>query len=135
MRRPQLLRRLPSPILTTSLLLLATVAILFWGRTTQVASTPNVAQIPRTHATLANGEECEFAAEVQLAGRWSGFAFSLREGAVRAALIELLRSKSRYMVSTSTAREALRYQMVSAVNGVIGSGRATAIRFTAFELL
>jgi len=39
------------------------------------------------------------------------------------------------MVSTSTAREALRHQMVSAGNGVIGSGRATEIRFTEFELL
>jgi hypothetical protein len=135
MRPPEFLRRLPAPILTTSLLLLATVAILFWGRTTQVASAPNMAQIPRTHATLSDGGDCEFAADIQLADRWSGFAFSMHEGAVRDALIELLRSKSRYMVSTSTAREALRYQMVSAVNGVIGSGRATEIRFTEFDLL
>jgi len=135
MRRPELLRRLPAPILTTSVLLLATVAILFWGRTTEVANPPSVVRIPRTHATLSDGGDCEFAAEVQLADRWSGFAFSMHEGDVRAVLIALLRSKSRYMVSTSTAREALRYQMVAAVNGVIGAGRATEIRFTEFELL
>jgi hypothetical protein len=110
------------------------VTVLFWGRANQTASAPSMAQIARTRAALSDGD-CEFAADVQLADRWSGFAFSLHESAVRVALIELLHSKSRYMVSTTTAREALRYQMVSAVNGVIGFGRATEIRFTEFELL
>jgi hypothetical protein len=134
MRRADLLSRLPSPILTASLLSLAMVVVLFWGRANWMADAPSVAQIARTHARLTDGD-CEFAADVQLADRWSGFAFSMHEGAVRTALIELLRSKSRYMVSTATAREALRYQMMSAVNGVIGSGRATEIRFTEFDLL
>jgi hypothetical protein len=58
----------------------------------------------------------------------------MHEGDVRAALIELLRSKSRYMVKAPAPRaEALRYQMVAAVNGVIGSGSATEIRLTEFE--
>ena len=134
MHRPERSRRLPAPLLTTSLLFLGSLAVVFWGRTTQVAGAPSMATIPRTHATLADGE-CEFAAEVELVDRWSGFAFSRHENAVREKLIDLLHSKSRYMVSTTTAREALRYQMVSAVNGVIGAGRATEIRFTEFELL
>lgn len=134
MRRPELLRRLPAPILTASLLLLVTLVVVFWGPATRVASTPGVASVPRTHAMLADGE-CEFAADVKLADRWSGVAFSMHARAVRAAMVDLLRTKRRYMVSTSTAREALRHQMVSAVNGVIGTGRATEIRFTEFELL
>jgi len=39
------------------------------------------------------------------------------------------------MAGTSTARESLRYQMLSAVNSLIGSGRATAVRLPKFEVL
>ena len=53
-------------------------------------------------------------------GRWARFSFGMRESSVRSALVDVLRSKSRYMVSSSTARESLRKEMLGAVNGVIG---------------
>jgi hypothetical protein len=134
MRRPGFLRSLPAPIVTASLLVLLAIAIGFWGHRATGSHPEQIAQIARTRAKLSDGD-CEFAADVHLASRWSGWAFSLREGAVRNALVALLRSKSRYMVATNPAREALRVQMLDAVNGVIGSGRATDLRITEFEFL
>jgi len=134
MHRQELLRRIPAPIVTASVVLLLGFAIGFWGRGATTAGEARLAQIPHTRAKLSDGD-CEFAAQVQLADRWSGLVFSLHQGAVRTAVVDLLRSKSRYMVSTNTAREALRDQMISAVNGVIGSGRATDVSFTEFDLL
>ena len=133
MRRPALLSRLPAPFVTTSLLLLFAMAVAFWGQGVR-GSPSSVAQLARTHARLSDGD-CEFTADVQLASRWSGFSFSMHEGDVRSALIALLRSKSRYMVSTAPARESLRVQMLAAVNGVIGSGRATDLHLTDFQLM
>jgi hypothetical protein len=134
MRPPGFLRSLPAPIVTASLLVLLAIAVGFWGQRATGKPTEQIAQIARTRARLSDGD-CEFAADVRLASRWSGWAFSLRENAVRNALVALLRSKSHYMVATNTAREALRVQMLDAVNSVIGSGRATDLHITEFEFL
>jgi len=133
MKRTELLRRLPAPIVTASILLLVVLAVGFWGRSVDSGAGGPVAQIPRTQAALADGS-CEFAADVSLTDRWSGFAFALHTRAVRLALTDLLHSKSRYMVETNVARQALRQQMVAAVNGIIGSGRATDLQFTEFTV-
>jgi hypothetical protein len=133
MRMEELLRRLPAPIVTMSLIVLVALAIGFWGSSSRSVNAPTVAQIPHMRATLADGA-CEFSADVSLASRWSGVLFAARSDAVRLALIDLLHWKSRYMVDTPTSREAVRHQMVGAVNRVIGSGRATELRFTEFEL-
>src|SRR5262249_33101585 len=135
MHRFGVLRSLPAPILTASILVLLAIGIGFWGRSSAGSSTSQVAQIARTKARLADDAGCEVAARVRPAERWGGLAVALREGAVRNALVTLLRSKSRYMVATNPAREALRVQMLAAVNGVIGSGRATDLQITEFEFL
>lgn len=126
--------RLPAPIATAVLSVLVAIAIGFWGARGGGADGGAIAQISRTRAELSDGE-CEFAADVRLASRWGSFAFSMRQQTIRRSLIDLLRSKSAYMVDSAPAREALRFQMLSVVNDAIGSGRATDLRFTVFELL
>lgn len=134
MRTWEGMRGLPAPIATAILIALVAIAIGFWGRGAAGTDGGGVAQIARTHAVLSDGE-CEFAADVRLASRWGRFAFSMRQQTIRSALAELLRSKSVYMVDSAPSREALRFQMLSVVNDAIGSGRATDLRFTVFELL
>jgi hypothetical protein len=135
MRASDRWRQLPAPIVTAIVLGLLAIAIGFWNQRSESSGETIVAQISRTRAQLADGSDCEFTADVQLAGRWSSFAFSMRREAVRAALVALLREKSSYMVDSRPSREAVRYQMLAAVNGVIGIGRATDLLFTTFELL
>jgi flagellar basal body-associated protein FliL len=53
---------------------------------------------------------------------------------VRQALVAILRTKSRYMVSNPTAREALRRQMVREVNRVLDEPVADELEFTEFVL-
>jgi hypothetical protein len=129
-----LLRRVPAPILSAILLVLLAIAIAFWDQRSDRGAEANIAQISRTRAELYDGD-CEFSADVHLASRWSRFAFSMQQQTVRTALIALLRTKSVYMVDSSPAREAVRHQMLTAVNAVIGAGRATDLRFKTFELL
>lgn len=122
-----------APGVIAILVVLIGVTIAFWRHEPSGRVSSHVAQIKKVQAQLYDGE-CEFSADVVLTGRWGRVVFGLRENSVRSALAELLRTKSRYMVSTSTAREALRFEMLSSVNRVIGSGRATAVRLAQFEL-
>ena len=119
--------------MVSAVLFLVVLTVAFWR---QESSRPvtQVARLARMQAKLNDGE-CERSADVQLAGRWARFSFGMRESSVRSALIDVLRSKSRYMVSSSTARESLRHEMLGAVNGVIGQGRATDLRLPLFDLL
>lgn len=126
-------RQFTAPLVTAGVLIVLAGA--FWGPQSGSSATPAVGQIARTRAQLSNGAGCEFAADVQLTSRWSSFAFSMRKEAIRQAFVALLRTKSEYMVDSRTSREALRYQMLDVVNSLIGSGRATDLCFTAFELL
>jgi hypothetical protein len=133
MRVPSRWRQFTAPLVTAIVLIL--LAAGFWGQQKRSGDTTTVAQIARMRATLADGADCEFSADVRLTSRWSGFAFSLHKETVRTELVALLRQKSEYMVNSVQAREALRYQMLAAVNRIIGNGRATDLCFTAFEFL
>lgn len=128
------LRRVPAPIVTAILLVLLAIAVAFWDRGGGRTDEANIAQISPTRAQLADGD-CEFAADVHLTSRWSRFAFSMRQQSIRTALIELLRTKSVYMVDSGPSREAVRSQMLALVNALLGAGCATDLRFTMFEVL
>ena len=132
MRRTVLSRFRSAPLVSSALVALLVVAAVFWRQEARPA--PQVARLSKLQAKLNDGE-CEFSADIELAGRWARFSFGMRESSVRSALIDVLRAKSRYMVSSSTAREALRHEMLGAVNGVIGDGRATDLRLPLFDLL
>jgi flagellar basal body-associated protein FliL len=132
MRRTVLSRFRSAPLVSSALVTLLVVAVAFWRHEGRPPT--QVARLSNLQAKLNDGE-CEFSADIELAGRWARFSFGMRESSVRSALIDVLRSKSRYMVSSRTAREALRNEMLGAVNGVIGDGRATDLRLPLFDLL
>lgn len=132
MRRTVLSRFRSAPGVVSAVLLLLAVTVAFWRQEARHAT--EIARLTKIQAKLNDGE-CEFSADIELEGRWARFAFGMRENTVRSALVAVLRSKSRYMVSSTTAREALRLEMLGAVNGILGPGRATDLRFPLFELL
>ena len=132
MRMPRV-RDLPAPYVTALLLCLLVLAVVTWSRGGGGQGT-NVAKVSRTRAKLYDGQ-CVFAADVELRSGWGQLAFARHYLDVRDAMVDVLRTKSRYMVSSGAARESLRWQLVAAVNGVIGDGRATRLQFTEFRLL
>ena len=106
--------------------------VVFWGyRTGGVGMGPPVAKMARTRAKLNDGV-CIFAADVKLNSRWASFTFSRKYLAIKSAMVALLRSKSAYMVSSESSREALRQQMVQEVNRVSGGNIADRITFSEF---
>jgi hypothetical protein len=121
-----------APGVTAAVVLLVLLAAAYWRADTR-PSTP-VARLANLQATLRDGAECRFSADVVLTGRWARFAFDFRESAIRGALVEVVGTRSRYMVNTGPARESLRSEMLRAVNGVIGRGRAASVRLPEFEL-
>ena len=121
-----------SPGVVAAVLALVTLAIVFWRSESGPAR--HVARLSNLQATLDDGAACEFSADVELAGRWARIAFGVRQSAVRTALIDVVRTRSRYMVSSGPARESMRAEMLRAVNGLIGSGQATAVWLLDFEL-
>ncbi len=122
-----------APGVTAALLVLIAIIVGFWRYDARGSASSHVARLAKVQAPLYDGA-CEFSADIVLSDRWGRLVFGLRENSVRTALVGLMRTKSRYMVGTSTAREALRFEMLSSVNRVIGSGRATAVRLVQFEL-
>jgi hypothetical protein len=129
----------PMPQRTVSPLFAGAVAALLltvagaWGFATYGAEAPRIVQVPRTRALLNDGA-CTFAAAVELRSGHDQWAFQRRQQVIRGALVALLRTKSRYMVSTPTAREALRVQMLREVNRVMGEPAADAVLITEFAL-
>jgi flagellar basal body-associated protein FliL len=105
----------------------------FWGYAARDAGASRVAQLGRVRAAL-NDAECTFNAAVTLRPAASAWAFERRQGELREALAAVVRTKSRYMVSTATAREALRRQMLREVNRVMAEPVADELRFTEFEI-
>jgi flagellar basal body-associated protein FliL len=124
--------RLP-PLITASVIALVLTIVGFWGYATHDAGASRIANIGRTHAVLNDGT-CTFAAAVTLRPDADAWRFERRQDEVRAALVMILRSKSRYMVSNPTAREALRMQMLREVNRVMAEPVADELRFTEFVL-
>ena len=124
-------RRVP-PLIAASVMTLILTIVGFWGYAAKDASGSRIAHIGRTRAALNDGL-CTFAAAVTL--KQDGHsAFERRQGEVRRALVAVLRTKSRYMVSNPTAREALRRQMVREVNRVLDEPVADELEFTEFVL-
>jgi hypothetical protein len=128
------LRRIPAPVATTALLLLLATMIAFWGR--GPGSGPanlRTATIRNMRARLADGA-CVFTAAIQLRSLWDQWAFSRNRLEVRAAFARLLRTKSRYMVKTPVARQALRAQMAWEVNRVASRQIAERVDLPEFEV-
>jgi flagellar basal body-associated protein FliL len=123
-------RPLP-PLITPAVLVIVLTIGGFWGYAD--SKELRTARIGRTRARLNDGE-CTFAAEVMLHRRIDQWLFQRRQGEVRDALVGLLRSKSRYMVSTPVAREALRSQMLREVNRVMKEPAADEVELTEFVL-
>jgi hypothetical protein len=125
-------RRIP-PLIAASVVTLVLTIVGFWGYATHDARAARIAHISRTRAVLNDGS-CTFAAAVTLRPQADPWAFERRQGEVREALVAILRTKSRYMVSNPTAREALRMQMLREVNRVMSAPIADELRFTEFVL-
>jgi len=121
------------PLIAASIVTLLLTIVGFWGYATHDGGSSHVAHIARTRATLNDGL-CTFAAAVTLRPHADQWAFERRQGEVREALVAVLRTKSRYMVSNPTAREALRRQMLREVNRVMDEPVADEFRFTEFVL-
>src|SRR5262245_2074018 len=100
-------RKMP-PVLAASVMTLILTIVGFWGYAANDARGSRIAHIGRTRAELNDGL-CTFAAAVTVRSD-AHWAFERRQAEVRRALVALLRTKSRYMVSNPTAREALRSQ-------------------------
>lgn len=125
-------RTLPRSIVLSILLLLLTI-VGFWGYVRRDADAQRIAHIMRTRAVL-NDATCTFAAAVTLLPDADEWAFERHQPEVRQALVALLKTKSRYMVSNPTAREALRIQMLREVNRVMARPTAEHLKFTEFVL-
>ena len=123
-----------APVVTSLAIGLFVLAVAFWGRDAGSGPTGRSARISDVQAVLYDGE-VEFSADVDLATRWGRVAFGMKELSIRSALVDLLKTKSRYMVSTTTSREALRREMLRTVNRILGGGRATEVRLPRFEML
>jgi hypothetical protein len=123
---------MPGPIAWTAIALVAAVALAYWGQRPGVGpGDGHVARVARTRAPLFDGG-CVFAADVQLNGGWSDLAFERNYLDIKKALVDLMRTKSRYMVSSPVARESLRMQMVAEVNRVAGRPIARELQFSQF---
>ncbi len=125
-------RKIP-PLIAASIVTLVLTIVGFWGYATHDARASRIAHIGRTRAVMNDGT-CTFAAAVTLLPQADQWAFERRQGEVREALVALLRTKSRYMVSNPTAREALRVQMLREVNRIMATPIADELRFTEFVL-
>jgi flagellar basal body-associated protein FliL len=126
-------RKLP-PLITTAVLAMLLVIVGFWGYAVGDAKAVRIARIERTHARLNDAEDLTFAARVTLHRRFDQWAFQRHEGEIRQALVSLLRTKSRYMVSNPVAREALTVQMLREVNRVLNEPVADELELTEFVL-
>jgi flagellar basal body-associated protein FliL len=125
-------RKVP-PLMTAAIALLVGTMIGFWGYASiQSAGTP-VEHIPHTRARLYDAS-CFFAAELTMRDRVAQWEYERKQTEVLNALVALLRTKSRYMVSTGPARDALRTQMVREVNRIVDAPVARELRFTEFTL-
>jgi len=119
------------PLIAVSVMVLMLTIVGFWGYTTEEAGAARVAHLGRVNVTLNDGV-CTFNAAVTLRPEANAWAFERRQPAMRDALAAILRTKSRYMVSNPTAREALRRQMLREVNRLMAEPVADEVRFTEF---
>lgn len=133
MTRPVMAQRRIPPLIAASVVALVVTIVGFWGYATHADSALRIAHIMHARAPMNDGT-CTFSAAVTLRPDADQWAFERHQGEMRQALVAVLRTKSRYMVSTPTAREALRSQMLREVNRVMDRPVADELRFTEFVL-
>lgn len=121
------------PLIAASVLTMTLTIAGFWGHATHEANAARVAHLGRVRVEMHDGL-CTFNAAVTLRPHASAWALERRQPAIRDALAALVRTKSRYMVSNATAREALRRQMLREVNRLMREPVADELRFIEFEL-
>lgn len=121
------------PLIAASMVVLMLTIVGFWGYATHDARAARVAHLGRVQVAMNDGL-CTFNAAVTLRPDADTWAFERRQPILREALVAILRTKSRYMVSNPTAREALRRQMLREVNRVMAEPVADELRFTEFVL-
>lgn len=109
--------RIQAPIVTALVIGLVVIAVAFWGNGGPTG--PHTATLRHTRAKLADGNSCVFTADFELHSVWNQWAFARNRLDIRAALVDLVHTKSRYMVDSPTARASLSSQMVQVVNNVV----------------
>ena len=131
---PDFLRRIPAPIVTTVLVLLATVMVAFWGRQDgDIGDGLRTATFRNVRAELADGG-CLFTANVRLHTAWEQWALQRVRLDARQAFVTLLRNKRRYMIDNAVAREALASEMTYAVNRLAQASIADHVDFPSFQI-
>jgi hypothetical protein len=111
--------------------LLVVIAVGFWGYGGPTG--PRTATLRHTRAKLADGNSCVFTADFELHSLWNQWAFARNRLDIRAALVSLVHTKSRYMVENPTARESLSWQMVQVVNQVTDRPIADRVDLPEFD--
>ena len=130
-----MLRRIPAPVVTASLLVLLTMMVLFWGRRGSgvPGASLRTATLSNVRADLADAG-CIFTADVRLRSPLQQWTFARIRVEVRKEFVTLLRNKRRYMVANAVERQALGAQMAQAVNRVARHEIADEVDFPRFEL-
>jgi len=123
--------KVQAPIVTALVIALVVVAVAFWGYGGPTG--PRTATLRRTRAKLADGNSCTFTADFELHSLWNQWAFARNRLDIRAALVDLVHTKSRYMIDTPTARESLTWQMVQVVNQVVDRHIADRVDLPQFD--
>lgn len=127
---------IPAPLLTTVLIVLLATIVVYWGRgggNGVGTASLRTATLRNVRAELADAA-CVFTVDVQLESAWQQWAFTRSRLDIRKALVDLLRTKRRYMVENAVARQALGSEMAYAVNRVAQATIAERVAFPAFEL-
>src|SRR5262249_18039657 len=126
-------RLLREPLVLATLALLAAIALGFVLRSSTGAPLVRTARLAKTRARLADGV-CVFSTDVQLHSLWGQWAFARNQVEIRAGVMSLMKTKSRYMVDTPTARQALAWQVVRLVNNLTSTHTAERVAFPDFEV-
>lgn len=123
--------RIQAPIVTALVIALVVMAVAFWGYGGPTG--PRTATLRHTRAKLADGNSCVFTADFELHSLWNQWAFARNRLDIRSALVDLVHTKSRYMVDSPTARESLSWQMVQVVNQVVERPIADRVDLPQFD--
>ena len=124
--------RLPTFVLGT-VLVLVTAVIGFWGKRIDVPNGFTTARLSQTKAKMYDAT-CTFTADFHLDSPFHMGTFAYHSEAIRVEIVETMRTKSRYMVESPTARKGLQLQMANVANRVSGRRIATGVTFAQFVL-
>ena len=129
------MRRLSVPrfVVATVLSLLLAIAG-FWGYQTAQTQGLDVARLSQTKAKM-HDTTCVFVADFHLASALGQGLFAVHKEGIRAELIRVLRTKSKYMVESPSARKGLQLQMANVANRLAGRRIADKVTFDRFTLM